>query len=71
MSRFLLGVIVGAAGAYMCSKKMDKQTMDKMCDSTNRFFDKAKKKFKDGWDKGRNQVDYLADRTENMINEQK
>ncbi|MCD7936736.1 MAG: hypothetical protein LUG98_07750 [Tannerellaceae bacterium] len=68
MGRFLLGVITGAAVAYVCSHKMDKATMDKMCDSTNEFFDKAKKKFKDGWDKTKNQTEYLADRTTDAMN---
>lgn len=67
MSRFLLGVAAGVAAAYVISKKMDKQTMDKMCDSTSEFFDKAKKTFKDGWDKTKNQAEYLADRTEETV----
>jgi len=68
MGKFLLGVIAGAAAAYVCSKKMDRKTMDHICESTSEFFDKAKKKFKDGFDKTKNEAEYLADRTENLTN---
>ncbi|MCD8178852.1 MAG: hypothetical protein LUE98_16170 [Tannerellaceae bacterium] len=63
MSKFLLGVAAGVAAAYVVSKKMDKATMDKMCDSTSEFFDKAKQKVKEGWDKTKDQTENLADRT--------
>ncbi|MCD7914810.1 MAG: hypothetical protein LUG96_05830 [Tannerellaceae bacterium] len=47
---------------------MDREYLTQMCDSTSKFFDKAKQKIADGIDTGKDKIDNLADRAEGAIN---
>ncbi|MCD7976346.1 MAG: hypothetical protein LUG51_04020 [Tannerellaceae bacterium] len=68
MGRFILGIATGVALAYMCNKKMDRESISHMCESTSKFLDKAKQKIVDGIDAGKEKVDNLADRAEDKAN---
>ncbi|MCC8132621.1 MAG: hypothetical protein LIP04_02795, partial [Tannerellaceae bacterium] len=64
----ILGIATGVALACICKKKMDREYLTQMCDSTSKFFDKAKQKIADGIDTGKDKIDNLADRAEGAIN---
>ena len=67
MCRFILGVATGVALAYVCHKKMDREYISHMCESTSKFLDKAKEKIVDGIDAGKDKVDNLANRAEDTV----
>jgi len=68
MSKFILGVVAGAAMAYACTNKKSRESMMHMCNSATEMFDKAKEKIKDGFDMGKNKAEYVADRAQNSMN---
>lgn len=71
MNKLVVGTALGVAVGYAVAKMMDQEFMEKVSDNVHDFAAQAKKKAKDVWDKGENEVEYMKDRAEYAVDKGK
>lgn len=71
MKNVLLGLAVGVVVGYVLRRMEDQGQFEALEDDFHGCMDKAKKKVKDVVDTGKNQVEYVRDRVEHLVDKPK
>ena len=67
MKKIILYAAAGIAVGYFFRKIQERADIKKICDNMTDLSDKTKKRLKDAFNNGANEVDYIKDQVENKI----